>query len=223
MTRASIGHENGGRKSAVIFPCGLKSSAIFVLVLFYCYLALGAAAVGLPGALGLPCSGQAMTSVTTLAARIGPKGTSAENSLYLSGMKVVVTFSFGTCWPATPIFISGSGRARGVTVAPSRKKRTRLRGATDAQHMQKRAKSARPFAAHKFRPLRGVFLALGAAAVGLPGALGLPCSGQAMTSVTTLAARIGPKGTSAENSRCRTGWFYQQGPRTHVVCVDEKG
>ena len=163
----------------------------FVLVTFSGYLALGAAAVGLTGALGLQCSGEARTSVTTLVARIGPKGTSAENSLYLSEVKVTVTLSLlGTCWTVTPIFISGPGRARGVTVAPSRKKRTRLRESTDAQHMQKRAKLARPFAARKMGRLRGMFLALGAAAVGLTGALGLQCSGEARTSVTTLSLQI---------------------------------
>ena len=44
------------------------------------YLALGATAAGMTGALGLQCSGAAMTSVTTSHVRIGPQGTSAENS-----------------------------------------------------------------------------------------------------------------------------------------------
>jgi hypothetical protein len=43
-------------------------------------LVLVATAVGsLPGALGVQCSGAAMTSVTTTHEQIGPHGTSAEN------------------------------------------------------------------------------------------------------------------------------------------------
>lgn len=65
----------------------------------------------------------------------------------------------------------------------------------------KRATQARPGRAHgKSCVLKGLSLALGATAAGMTGALGLQCSGDATTSVTTSHVRIGPQGTSAENS-----------------------
>ena len=187
-----------------------------VPVLFSGSLVLGATAVGLTGALGLQCSGEGVTSVTTTHVRIRPQGPSAENSLDLSDSVVAVALSFkGTCWAATPILYSGLGRGRALAVAPPPKKRTWRRRLIDARGKQKRANRARLTLGTGKPGLRvGLYLVLGATAVGLTGALGLQCSGEGVTSVTTTHVRIRPQGPSAENSSCRTGWVYQQGPRT---------
>ena len=79
--------------------------------------------------------------------------------------------------------------------------------------MQKRATAARTRRRIAHLVLRsGLSLALVATAVGMTGAPGLQCGGEAMTSVTTTLAQLGPKGTTAEDSAGRTGWVYQQDP-----------
>jgi len=68
--------------------------------------------------------------------------------------------------------------------------------------MQKRAKSARAGKVDRAkRFLAGLSLALGATAGGMTVATGLQCSGEAMAKVSTSFVQIGPKGTSARNSR----------------------
>jgi hypothetical protein len=158
-------------------------------------------AVGsLPGALGVQCSGAAMTSVTTTHERIGPYGTSAENGHRLSGTNVTVANSLRwACSTVTPI-ISRAGGAR-EPLSRGLKRLAFSRSDTNARDMQKRARSARRGWGHRHsRLLTRLSLVLVAMAVGsLPGALGVQCSGAAMTSVTTTHERIGPYGTSAEN------------------------
>jgi hypothetical protein len=79
--------------------------------------------------------------------------------------------------------------------------------------MQKRATAARTRRRIAHLVLRsGLSLALVATAVGMTGAPGLQCGGEAMTSVTTTLAQLGPQGTTAEDSAGRTGWVYQQDP-----------
>ena len=170
------------------------------------------------GAPWLECSGAAMTSVRTTLAQLGPQGTTAENSTDLSvRMMIAVTLSIqGTCWAADPIKFSGRPRRGATTSLPGRPKRLALRGrTTDAQHMQKRARSARTRRGNLWRRvlLPGLSLALLATAVGMTGAPWLECSGAAMTSVRTTLAQLGPQGTTAENSTGRTGWVNQQGPQ----------
>jgi len=164
-------------------------------------LVLVATAVGsLPGALGVQCSGAAMTSVTTTHERIGPDGTSAENGRRLSGTTVTVANSLQwACSTVTPI-ISRAGGAR-ERLPRSLKRLAFSRSWTNARRMQKRARVARRGWRHRqVTLLTRLSLVLVATAVGsLPGALGVQCSGAAMTSVTTTHERIGPDGTSAEN------------------------
>jgi len=167
---------------------------------------LGATAVGLTGAPGLQCGGEAMTSVTTTHAKFGPKGTAAENILDLSDKSMfAVTFSFrGACWAADTFYFSGRPRSRAQTRLPRGLKRlAKKRRASNAHRMQKRATQARAGRGNFLLP--ALSLALGATAVGLTGAPGLQCGGEAMTSVTTTHAKFGPKGTAAENSKCRMG------------------
>ena len=55
----------------------------------------------------------------------------------------------------------------------------------------------------------GAVLVLGATALGLTGALGLQCSGGAMTTVIPAQPRIALQGTSAENSSCDTSGIQE--------------
>src|SRR5207244_5073917 len=113
------------------------------------------------------------------------------------------------------ILFSGLGQARVLAVAPWRKNGTPLRSIADERDMQKRASCARAARRRGWpRLLAGLPLVLGATAFGLTGARGLQCSGGAMTTVSTSQLRVGPQGTSAENSSCWTGWVHQPCPRT---------
>jgi hypothetical protein len=78
--------------------------------------------------------------------------------------------------------------------------------------MQKRAKLARPGSRNRWTVWSlGLFLAFGKAD-GLTVAPDLGCSGEAMMNFSVVAGQIGPKGTSAVISACRTGRVNQQDP-----------
>ncbi len=113
-----------------------------------CLLVLGSAA-GSSGALGLRCSGEAMTDVKVQAVQNGPKDSSAVSRTDLTDdVTLTVTLSvMGSCWTVRPIFIeAGPGAPAAKLPLPRRPKRLGLgrRAKSCAQYAKTCQRGAAP-------------------------------------------------------------------------------
>jgi hypothetical protein len=151
---------------------------------------LGVSAIRETCELGAQCSGEAKVSIE----RNGPNGTFAGDRPDASDSKLVVAFTFrGACWAAGSFNIAG-GEGPGSRHLPDFLKSLDLYGRTgDANHMQKRANSARRQWASRKALLLAMTLVLGVSAIRETCALGAQCSGEAKVSIE----RNGPNGTFA--------------------------